>query len=138
MPSIRFLWIHVCFGLDISRSFQKSGTPSMDLKIPGFLIQEPQNKTPNIYIETNTYSDPWADPKSRSTLEFHNLDHRSIGVQNWGLYFVDPPRGLGILGPKSDPQQRVVSRRFLCLAWLYDLLGCLPCVQSKHPQVDRI
>ena len=38
---------------------------------------------------------PWADPKSRSTLGFWNLHHRSIGVQNWGLYFLDPPGGLG-------------------------------------------
>ena len=30
--------------------------------------------------------DPWADPKSRSTSGFLNLHHRSIGVQNWGIY----------------------------------------------------
>ena len=28
--------------------------------------------------------DPWADPKSRSTFEFYNLDHRSIEIQNAG------------------------------------------------------
>ena len=39
--------------------------------------------------------DPWADPKSRSTLRFYNLHHRRTGVQNWGIYFLDPPRGLG-------------------------------------------
>ena len=44
---------------------------------------------------TTTYPDPWVDPKSRSTLRFCNLHHRSIRVQNWGLYFLDPPRGLG-------------------------------------------
>ena len=26
----------------------------------------------------------WADPKSRSSLRFHSLHQRSIGVQNWG------------------------------------------------------
>ena len=26
---------------------------------------------------------------------FHNLYHRSIGVQIWGFYFLDPQRGLG-------------------------------------------
>ena len=35
--------------------------------------------------------DLWADPKSRSTLGFHNLHHRSIGVQNRGFYLLDPP-----------------------------------------------
>ena len=39
---------------------------------------------------------PWAGSKSRSTLGFYNLHHRSIGVQNWGLYCLDPPRGLGL------------------------------------------
>ena len=38
---------------------------------------------------------PWADPKSRSISRFCNLHHRSIRVQNWGIYFLDPPRGLG-------------------------------------------
>ena len=32
------------------------------------------------------YSDPWADPKSRSTLKLHNLHHRSTRVQKRGLY----------------------------------------------------
>ena len=30
--------------------------------------------------------EPWADPKSRSTLRFYNLHHRSVRVQNWRLY----------------------------------------------------
>ena len=37
---------------------------------------------------------PWADPKSRSTLGFHNLCHWGTGVQNWGFYFLDPSRSL--------------------------------------------
>ena len=40
--------------------------------------------------------DPWADPKSRSTLGLYNLHRRSSGAQNWGIYFLDhPPGGLG-------------------------------------------
>ena len=31
-----------------------------------------------------TYPDPWADPKSRSTLGLYNLNHRSTRAQNWG------------------------------------------------------
>ena len=43
-----------------------------------------------------SFPHPWADPKSRSMLGFYNLHHRSIRVQNWGIYFLDPPRGLGL------------------------------------------
>ena len=32
-------------------------------------------------------SEPWEDPNSGSTLNFYNLHHRSIGVQNWGFHF---------------------------------------------------
>ena len=32
--------------------------------------------------------DPWADPKSRSTLGFHNLHDRNIRIQNWGLWIL--------------------------------------------------
>ena len=38
------------------------------------------------------FPDPWEDPKSRSTLRFHNLQHRSTRVQNWGIYFLEDPR----------------------------------------------
>ena len=38
---------------------------------------------------------PWEDPKSRSTLNFFHLHHRSTRVQNRGIYFLDPPGGLG-------------------------------------------
>ena len=38
---------------------------------------------------------PWADPKSRTTLGFHNLHHRSARVQIWGIYFLDAPGALG-------------------------------------------
>ena len=37
--------------------------------------------------QNNPDPDPWADPKSRSTLGCYNLHHR-------GFYFLDPPRGL--------------------------------------------
>ena len=30
----------------------------------------------------------------KSTLGFHNLHHRSLRIQNWGLYFLDPVRGV--------------------------------------------
>ena len=39
--------------------------------------------------------DPWADPKSRSPLGFCNLRHRSTLVQNWVIYLLGPPKGLG-------------------------------------------
>ena len=39
--------------------------------------------------------DPWADPKSKSTLGLYNLNYRSIGVQNWGFHLFDPPGGRG-------------------------------------------
>ena len=45
----------------------------------------------------NSYPEPWADPTSRSTLGFYNLHYRSTGVHYWGIYFLDPPRGLGNL-----------------------------------------
>ena len=45
---------------------------------------------------TCDFPDPWADPKSRSTLGFCNLHHRAIRIQNWGFYFLDPLRGLGL------------------------------------------
>ena len=41
------------------------------------------------------HPDPWADPKSRSPFGFHNLHHRNIRAQNWGIYFLDPPRASG-------------------------------------------
>ena len=33
-----------------------------------------------------TFPDPWADPKSRPTLGFHNLYHMNIKAKNWGFY----------------------------------------------------
>ena len=51
--------------------------------------------------------DPWANPTRRSTSGLYDLHHRSIGLQNWGLYFLDSPGRLGsvvhvwILGRKS-------------------------------------
>ena len=40
------------------------------------------------------YPEPWEDPKPGSTLGLYTLHHRSIGVQNWGFYFLDPLRAL--------------------------------------------
>ena len=34
---------------------------------------------------------------SRSSLEFDDLDHRSIRIQIWGIYVLDPPSSLGFL-----------------------------------------
>ena len=39
---------------------------------------------------------PCADPKSRTPLGFYKLRHRSTGVHNWGIYFLDP-QGSGSL-----------------------------------------
>ena len=41
------------------------------------------------------FPDPCAHPKSRSTLGFYKLRHRSTRVQKWGIYLLDPPGGLG-------------------------------------------
>ena len=38
---------------------------------------------------------PLGGSKSRSILGFYHLRYRSIRVQNWGIYFLDPPGGLG-------------------------------------------
>ena len=43
----------------------------------------------------STNPQPSADPKSGSTSGFCNLHHRSIRIQNWGIYILDPPGGLG-------------------------------------------
>ena len=62
-------------------------------------------------LYTMNYPDPWADPKSRSTLGFYNLHHRSTRVQN--IYLLDPPGGLGIrshlqnMDHPSDPSLAV-------------------------------
>ena len=37
--------------------------------------------------ELRRIPNPWANPKSISTLGSHNLHHRSIGAQNWGSTF---------------------------------------------------
>ena len=37
---------------------------------------------------------PLADPKSRSPLGCCDLHRRSTRLQNWGDYFLDPPRRL--------------------------------------------
>ena len=43
----------------------------------------------DIRCYSTKYPGPWKDPKTRSTLGFCSLHH------NWGIYFLDPPRGLG-------------------------------------------
>ena len=48
-----------------------------------------------VEVHRSSYPDPWADPKSRSTLQFYTLCRRSSGVRNWGFYFLDPFGGLG-------------------------------------------
>ena len=53
-------------------------------------------------LQSLAYPYPWADPKSRSTLQFYNLRHRNTRVQNWGISFLDPAGGLG----KSGAQLR--------------------------------
>ena len=37
--------------------------------------------------------DPWADPKSRSTLGFYNLHHRRTRVQHLGVLLFESSRG---------------------------------------------
>ena len=39
--------------------------------------------------------EPWEDPKNGSTSRLYNPHHRSIGVQNWGIHLLDPPKALG-------------------------------------------
>ena len=54
----------------------------------------------------NFYPDSWADPKRSSTLEPCNLHHRSIGLQNWGFYFLDPFGVLGTSTARKDQQRQ--------------------------------
>ena len=49
---------------------------------------------------------PLSGSEMRSILGFYNLPHRSIGVQYWRFYFLDPSRGEAfllerIMKPKS-------------------------------------
>ena len=55
------------------------------------------------------YPEPWEDPKNGSTLGLHNLHYRPIRVQNWGFWFLDSPRALGVGLP--DPTQINPSAR---------------------------
>ena len=53
-------------------------------------------------ISSFHYPDAWADPKSRVTMGFCHLHYRSTGVQNWGIYLLDPPGGLDRDLQKND------------------------------------
>ena len=54
----------------------------------------------------SSLKDPWADPKSRSTIRFHSQPHRNIRVQNWGVLLFGSFRGKGVLDRilKWDPK----------------------------------
>ena len=45
------------------------------------------------------YPRAWEVPKNGSTLGLYNLHHKSIGAQNWGIYFLDPRGAPAALGP---------------------------------------
>ena len=65
--------------------------------------------------------DPWADPTSRSTSGFQNLQHGSIGVQTWGIYFWILA-GFGVCKidlkhTKRPPISRLPLRLLQYLAW---------------------
>ena len=67
-------------------------------------------------LDEHKHPESWGpDPKSRSTLGFHNLQHRSIRAQNWGIYFLDPPGGLGITYALSQRENRK-------LCWIPELV----------------
>ena len=51
----------------------------------------------------DSYPEPWEDPKNVSALGLYSLHHKSIGFQNWGFYFLDPPRALGIQHSPLEP-----------------------------------
>ena len=57
----------------------------------------PPDVTPRFIGELQSPSmSPWVDPKSKYTLGFHNLHPKSTRAQNCGVYFLDPPGGLGM------------------------------------------
>ena len=47
--------------------------------------------------------EPGARPTSRSTSRFYCVHPRSIGVQNWGFYFLDPPGGHMVISTSNLP-----------------------------------
>ena len=60
-------------------------------------------------------SNPWADPQSRSILGFYHLHHRSTGVENSGIYFLDPPNPgtlkESLVGPSKGLDPIVINTR---------------------------
>ena len=82
-----------CFG-DLLGFRQMSSSANRNAKLADW--SEPTPLAPSLWDDPSFDNpDPWADPKSRSTLGFYNLQRRSTGVQNWWIYFLDPPGGLG-------------------------------------------
>ena len=59
-------------------------------------------RTKAVLITSGSFPDPGADPTSRSPLGFYKLHHRSVRVQHWGIYLLDPPGGLGFGGLHLD------------------------------------
>ena len=53
--------------------------------------------------QQHTLTVPWVDPTSRSTLGRGNLQHKSIGARKFGIFFLDPPGGSGLLGFWEEP-----------------------------------
>ena len=112
---IAYHWLHNCSYNPLAKLLSRISQPMTGFlaeleptyKYPGSSStteQQPQSLTTSLvhkYIHCKPYGGPlmlpdaWADPKSRSTLGFCNLHHRSSRAQNWGIYFLDPPGGLG-------------------------------------------
>ena len=69
-------------GPQLQESATKKGTVGLEL----YSLQMSRQ------MDTAQDPDPCADPKSRSTLGFHNVLESRIG----GIYFLDPPDGPGI------------------------------------------
>ena len=85
----------------------RGGTPTLTLSAVLLYLEDCMHVVLNLhakqtcersYWRLDHFPEPWEDPKNGSTLGFDSLHHRTCycRVQNWGFYFLDPPRALGV------------------------------------------
>ena len=84
-----------------------------------------------------TYPEPWEDPKSISTLGFHNLHYRNIAVQILqsricGFYLLDPS-GQGSGYQQQELSGSLTGGRMVVLDLGWYGLGFPNGVCNQHP-----
>ena len=52
--------------------------------------------------KVQSYTGPWAHPRSRTALEFYNLHKRSIGMSNFGVVLLGSSPGSGYVDDRLD------------------------------------